>query len=425
MTLTINKEWEVDGVLTDVTSAKLLDPTGTYGVKRDDTGEAVVAAGTDMERVAAGQYRYTFEEPEPGLSYTAFIQIVFEGSVYYFDVDKEASSAADDLPFNRIRLAVADFLGWGRNSEGTGADWPYEDIRRLADILKSGVSQVYYPALVASNGEAVHRWSWMRPTLPLVTAKPYSTGTVEVSEGIVTLTGGEWPEWAAQGDLVVRGGAYPVASRDSGTQLTLLDTTAVAPAGEAYSLSRYLYDLPADFASLEGGLTFQPDRSYQRSGISLVSDNALRQRRQFHTHTGLPEVVAIRPKRFASGVGQQWQAALHPTPDQVYNLQGRYRVQPPDLTSADPRLMGGPEIEELVLQSCLAVAEQRYRGESGLQTEVFLAKLRAAIATDAAVSTPDTLGYNADRSDLPSGIERFRGEAIHSYEGVYYFDRNP
>ena len=44
----ISFPWKVEGVLTDVTTAKLSDPTGTYGVKRNDTSAVVVADATAM-----------------------------------------------------------------------------------------------------------------------------------------------------------------------------------------------------------------------------------------------------------------------------------------------------------------------------------------------------------------------------------------
>jgi len=85
MSITITQNWEVEGSLTDVTSAKLSDPTGTYGVKRNDTDAVVVADGTDMTHVGTGQYSYTFDEPEPGLSYTAYVEIVYQGNTYWFE----------------------------------------------------------------------------------------------------------------------------------------------------------------------------------------------------------------------------------------------------------------------------------------------------------------------------------------------------
>jgi hypothetical protein len=43
---------KIAGVLADVTSVVLSDPTGTYGIKRNDTGATVIAANTAMSKTA-------------------------------------------------------------------------------------------------------------------------------------------------------------------------------------------------------------------------------------------------------------------------------------------------------------------------------------------------------------------------------------
>jgi hypothetical protein len=62
-----------------------------------------------------------------------------------------------------IRVAIADFLGWGRNSEGWGTSWTDEQEARLDDILDAGHKQfIYHPP---PPGEVVsYRWSFLRPT---------------------------------------------------------------------------------------------------------------------------------------------------------------------------------------------------------------------------------------------------------------------
>lgn len=72
----------VANVLTDATSVVLSDPTGTFGVKRDDTGAMVVAAGTVMPRLEAGTYQYTFAAPAAGLTYTWYAEWVYGGATY-------------------------------------------------------------------------------------------------------------------------------------------------------------------------------------------------------------------------------------------------------------------------------------------------------------------------------------------------------
>lgn len=82
-TVTIQRTFKVDGVLTDVTSCKLSDPTATFGVKRNDTDEVVVADDTAMTKVSTGVYRHTFTEPAAGLTYTYWVEWVYSGETYH------------------------------------------------------------------------------------------------------------------------------------------------------------------------------------------------------------------------------------------------------------------------------------------------------------------------------------------------------
>ncbi len=74
-TLTIRKTWQVNGLLTNPDSVVLRDPTGAFGIQRDDTGAAVVAAGTAMTQVATGVYEYTLTV-DGGTTYTAWVEVV-------------------------------------------------------------------------------------------------------------------------------------------------------------------------------------------------------------------------------------------------------------------------------------------------------------------------------------------------------------
>ena len=85
----INKTWEVDDVLTNATSAKMSDPTGTYGVKRNDTDAVITADGTDMTSVSTGIYQHSFTDVVD-VSYTAYVEIVYDSATYHFEVDLAA-----------------------------------------------------------------------------------------------------------------------------------------------------------------------------------------------------------------------------------------------------------------------------------------------------------------------------------------------
>jgi len=91
-TIRIVQTFKVDGVLTDVTSAKLSDADALFGVKRNDTDAIVVADDTAMTNVSTGVYKYEFTAPAAGLTYTGSLEFVYSGETTYklFTVDHTA-----------------------------------------------------------------------------------------------------------------------------------------------------------------------------------------------------------------------------------------------------------------------------------------------------------------------------------------------
>jgi len=77
--------WAPDDVLTNVTTALLSDPTGTYGVKRTDTDATVVADATAFVNDSTGTYSYDLTEPAVGLTYEYYVEIVYAGQTFRFE----------------------------------------------------------------------------------------------------------------------------------------------------------------------------------------------------------------------------------------------------------------------------------------------------------------------------------------------------
>lgn len=94
MPIAITRTWIVNGVPTDADSLPTLaDPTGSFGIRRVDTREVVVATGAVTTRLSAGRYSYTFNEPAAGLSYEAFMRIVYQGTAYTVEADVVGSQS--------------------------------------------------------------------------------------------------------------------------------------------------------------------------------------------------------------------------------------------------------------------------------------------------------------------------------------------
>ena len=107
--IVLHESFKVDGVLTDVTSAKLSDPTGTYGVKRNDTDAVVVADGTAMTKQSTGVYTYTFTEPTTDLVYTYYVEWVYDGETYWDECS--VTGMAADTGITEICCAALELIG--------------------------------------------------------------------------------------------------------------------------------------------------------------------------------------------------------------------------------------------------------------------------------------------------------------------------
>jgi hypothetical protein len=104
------------------------------------------------------------------------------------------------------------------------------------------------------------RWTYLRDVMRLALKGPYSTGTVsyDASTHVLTLTGGTWPEWAADGGQVMVGAdgdSSPVDIRLSATQLRLRPPLFVGSfTDQKYELFKPSYLLPSDFVAADNAM---------------------------------------------------------------------------------------------------------------------------------------------------------------------------
>lgn len=129
----------------------------------------------------------------------------------------------------------------------------------------------------------------------LLHLKPaYSTGTVDLTQdsATVTLSGGTFPSWVSAGDEIVIKGKYrEISSRDSGTQLTLVDTWGESTESSvSYQVERNKYSLPNDFLKMN----YLYYGTNDVLGPSYVGKNFLFQRRSRFVTSGFShQYVAI------------------------------------------------------------------------------------------------------------------------------------
>jgi hypothetical protein len=314
--------------------------------------------------------------------------------------------------FDLLRALGRD-LGWGRNP----GKWEEDDKQDAADAIKTGLQSFYVP--LPLDGQS-HRWSFMDPLQTLTTVAPYSTGTVTVVNGVVTLAGGTFPSWAASGDLSVDGVSYTVNTRDSGTQVTLDDLTVDADALSTYELSQQIYDLPTDFGGLHGDISYRRGQSNFRTTLRNRSDELVR--RIFGetlASPGAPSYYATRPKTFSGGASsqQRWEIVFDCPTDAAYTFDYRYSIQPDAIDPTNVYPYGGAQHAETLKEAVLAAGELMLKDDAnGPHRQRFLELLKSSIEKDRAEFTPDSLGV--DVGDPVCGTARIAGRTTFAGEPI-------
>ena len=177
--------------------------------------------------------------------------------------------AAMTVSYNNLLERVGRFL-FGQRS-----GYSDSETSDIEDCIQDGLRMVY----------SAHDWSFFKPVQDITTTAPYTTGTITVVNGVVTLLTGTFPSWAADGLLKASNGYYSVASRDSNSQVTLDDTTLDIAAGTTYELARP--EIPMD-AAFEASVRRQrPDLLPGPKRTVPAGADAPRQRD--------PDVAARRP----------------------------------------------------------------------------------------------------------------------------------
>ncbi len=293
--------------------------------------------------------------------------------------------------------AVSNMLGRGLDVTG----WIEPDFAaRINLCVDIGCRWVYEPELLPGEAQ-VHIWSFMQPKMMSFALTPqYSIGTISIVAGVVTGTGTVFPGWAADGELVINGTSYSVASRSSNTSLTLDDTTVSALAGTSYTLHQVDYLLPNLFGGLRGDLYLNQSSNSLGYALQRADKQELLslQRSGIADSAAQPCRFAIFPADQTGATDQRWLMSVWPLADSSYTVSGFYTINPYQLTSSLPYPMGGLPLSECLREAVLAAAEMEFSGEAGIHSKQFRTRLQAAVSYDRQMSNPGILGQNLDRS---------------------------
>ena len=132
---------------------------------------------------------------------------------------------------------------------------------------------------------------------------------------------------------------------------------------------------------------------------------------------GRPTLACLRSKSAYGVSGQVQELVFAPVPDKAYVLTFCIEPDCSRLSEENPFPLGGPKYGELVLESCLSVAEQRANDEAGLHTAQFQRMLASAVANDRRM-TADFFGPMSGPEGGHGRIHPFSRGAIRiTYKG--------
>jgi len=278
----------------------------------------------------------------------------------------------------------------GRFLFGQRSGYSDSETSDIEDCIQDGLRTVY----------AAHDWSFFKPVKDITTTAPYTTGTITVVNGVVTLATGTFPSWAADGLLKADNGYYSVATRDGDSQVTLDDTTLDADAGTTYELARPEIPLDASFEAIAGDsdLTYYPDQNELYPPVRMRHDSAIRTWQQDDPYFDRPIYYSVRTVEFDSTVGSRKVLAFYPAPDAAYILRVPMILRPTMIDADNPYPVGGETLAVVITEACLAAAEHNLDDAEAVHNKRFVELLPLAIRADQEKSSPTSLGPDAPRT---------------------------
>lgn len=159
------------------------------------------------------------------------------------------------------------------------------------------------------------------------------------------------------------------------------------------------YLLADGFGRVAGEIRFSGDDMRIRPLAVISVHDLLRMRGS--GAKGAPRFAAFQFAETHGERGQRVKMMLAPLPDRAYTLEFSGEADTGMLDETlRPFPLGGARFSELVIESCLAIAEQRSNDETGQHTAKFNQLLVSSIARDRKASAT-VFGFMGARSEIP------------------------
>ena len=166
------------------------------------------------------------------------------------------------------------------------------------------------------------------------------------------------------------------------------------------------YSMPTGYESIETHMHYGAEQSECYPPIEQRSDSQLRKWRQEDDTEGRPLYFAVRTVEYDAAVGSLRQLILYPTPDDAYVLYARMTLRPVKPSTDDQYPVGAEIMSQLLIESCLGMAEQGYDEQKKVHEDLYQQMLPIAIREDLEASAPKQLGPDAPKTSVQRTINR-------------------
>ncbi len=320
------------------------------------------------------------------------------------------------IVFTDLMEEIAYYLDFGRKA-GVAAGLTEKQEKQVGIYRDSG----YRNFLNAFD------WPFLRPTLTktLWAAASGTTSGTPSYDGengsIVTATAAKFFDTMVGSEFkfVTSAVTYTITGFSSSTVIEVQGDASGEASGDTFTIATTgAYRLPGDFGGIIGDITFAPDEGYF-APLPIRSESQVRRMLQGSTDSGRPIYAAVRPATTDGTKGQRHDLLSYPIPDADYPVSFQYNVIPDAMTSAAEFPYGGTMHNETIKAACIAAAELSTREQRGARWQDYQDRLQESIRRERYANTPDSLGYNADNSDI-SRADLFRRTKVVTVGGVSY-----
>ena len=178
--------------------------------------------------------------------------------------------------------------------------------------------------------------------------------------------------------------------------------------------NKWEYPLPKDFERFFR--TIEYDDEQRTARMEQITERKIMRSRNNLEFNSYPTEYAIRTAKFDKKVGSVKELICYPTPTARSIVNCTYVMTPDKPEATTDYFIGGPLESEVILQCCLAIAENQEDEKIGVETQKAVQLIQALIRKDKGAA-PDTVGTVHDANISAGSILDYRSYWIPS--GTY------